>query len=89
MEKTKCITSIRSISKTVFIDNTYRRWQWREGGIRRRPLEVTQEEWTQRVAKKIVEITENAKNYTTDLPPFVLFVASDTAHYKMGCFRLN
>jgi hypothetical protein len=53
---------------------------------KRRQIKVAPEEWTQRVAKKIVSIVEQAKNHTRDLPPPVLFIASDNAKY-IGLFQ--
>jgi hypothetical protein len=53
---------------------------------KKRLIQVTPVEWTQRVAKKIVNIVENAKNHTRDLPPPVLFIASDNARY-IGLFQ--
>jgi hypothetical protein len=46
-----------------------------------RGLKVTPEEFTKRAVKKIIEIVENAKNQTQDLPPPVLFVATDNQRY--------
>ena len=53
---------------------------------KKRGIKVTAEEWTERVAKKILDIVEDAKNYTQDLPPPVLFVATDNAKY-FGLFQ--
>jgi hypothetical protein len=53
---------------------------------KKRQIKVSPEEWTERVAKKIVKIVERAKNHTIDLPSPVLFIASDNPRYT-GIFR--